>query len=298
MRVGRVGLVAAALSVLATGPVMAQKAASGYRGPIIDTHAHISLGADDKAMAEQPTGTEALRKLDEAAGVTVSALIVMARKGQLERTRSQNDAVIEAAKNSNGHFFPIGSVHPDDGQAALDELDRIAAAGVKMIKLHPNTQKLDITSPAVDAVMSKLEERGMIVLFDAYSPWDANQLGNFLMLGIKHPKARLVLAHMGGSRFRDDIMFGIGKKFPWYPNNIWFDLSAIVPVVAGSPLQDEFVWLLRLVGTDRVLFATDWPVFTPAEVIASVRKLKLTPAEEKQVFHDNAAALLGLPAAK
>src|SRR5689334_4994119 len=61
----------------------AAQAADRYRGPVIDVHAHLRLGEKDAATQAQPIGTDALRKLDDAAGVTQSALIVMARKGQL-----------------------------------------------------------------------------------------------------------------------------------------------------------------------------------------------------------------------
>jgi uncharacterized protein len=85
-----------------------------YRGPIIDAHAHIRLGKTDGLMPNQPVGDDALLKLDQAAGVTMSALIVIARKGEPEKTREQNDKVMAMA--GAGHrFYPVVSVHPGDG---------------------------------------------------------------------------------------------------------------------------------------------------------------------------------------
>jgi uncharacterized protein len=63
---------------------------------------------------------------------------------------------------------------------------------------------------------------------------------------------------------------------------------------AGSPVQNELVWTIRKVGTDRILFGTDWPVYTPAETIRAVKLMGITYAEQRQIFHDNAARLFGL----
>jgi uncharacterized protein len=77
-------------------------------------------------------------------------------------------------------------------------------------------------------------------------------------------------------------------------DNVWFDISAIAPTYADSPVQAELVWTMRKVGIDRILFGSDWPVYTPSEAITAVRHLGLTEIEQRKVFHDNAAQLLGV----
>jgi uncharacterized protein len=51
---------------------------------------------------------------------------------------------------------------------------------------------------------------------------------------------------------------------------------------------------MRQLGTDHILFGSDWPFDTPADAIAAVRKLGPTTKEQQQVLHDNAVNLLGL----
>jgi uncharacterized protein len=264
-------------------------------GPIIDMHAHIRLGDDDAALPTQPLGTAELLRLDDEAGVTQSALIVMARRGQLERTRTQNDAVIAAAAASNGRFYPVASVHPLDGEAAFTELQRVHDLGVRVIKLHPNTQNFDVSDPAVGVLAERAGELGLILLFDSYKPWDSSEIGKFLLLSVEHPNTRFILAHMGFSQFRDTIVFAEVRRFGMGAN-VWFDLSAIAPGYADSPLEPELVWTMRRIGTDRFVFGSDWPVYTPAEAADAIRRLDLTAEEQAQIFHDNAAALLALDA--
>jgi predicted TIM-barrel fold metal-dependent hydrolase len=98
---------------------------------------------------------------------------------------------------------------------------------------------------------------------------------------------------MGFSFFREALAFAQISKLGM-PANVWFDISATAMAYAGSPAQAELVWTMRQIGTDRILFGTDWPVDLPADAERAVRGLGLNPDEQKQIFHDNAAALFGL----
>jgi predicted TIM-barrel fold metal-dependent hydrolase len=131
------------------------------------------------------------------------------------------------------------------------------------------------------------------VLFDSYKPWDANEMGKFMLLAIQHPQAKMVLAHMGYTYFREAVSFATLRRLGM-GENVWFDISAIAPTFAGSPVQAELVWTMRKVGTGRLLFGSDWPVYSPAEAVKAVRQLGFTKAEQQQIFHDNAVQLLGL----
>jgi uncharacterized protein len=269
------------------------QATQEYKGPIIDAHAHLRLTEADGLTPSQPIGTDALRALDDTAGVSKSALIVIARQGQPQKTRQQNDAVLAASTASPSHFYPVVSVHPADKQAALDELDRVSKLGAKEVKLHPNTQNFDVSDPDVGTIVEKCGELNLVVLFDSYKPWDASEMGKFLLLAVQHPKTKIVLAHMGFSHFREAVSFELIRRLGM-ADNVWFDISAIAPTYAGSPVQPELVWTMRKVGINHILFGSDWPVYTPAEAIKAVRALGLTQAEQKQIFHDNAAELLKL----
>jgi Tat protein secretion system quality control protein TatD with DNase activity len=133
--------------IAALGLVLAVASAWGqvnYAGPIIDVHAHVRLSERLGGLSpSHPPGIEALRALDDAAGVGRSALVVIAMRGRMEQTRADNDAVIDLAASSAKRFYPVVSVHPADGKAALAELERVAKRGARQIKLHPNTQDFD-----------------------------------------------------------------------------------------------------------------------------------------------------------
>jgi predicted TIM-barrel fold metal-dependent hydrolase len=73
-------------------------------------------------------------------GIEPAAALVMAPRGELDLKRAFNDAVLRLCEEHGGFFFPVCSVHPAEGAAALDELDRVAAAGSRWLQLHPKTQ--------------------------------------------------------------------------------------------------------------------------------------------------------------
>lgn len=241
------------------------------------------------AFAHPP---EAYRALVEESQVTRAAALTIANKGDVSRTRARNDALLKLAENSDGFFFPVCSVHPGDGLSALREIDRVAAAGAAWLKLHPRRQRFDVADLAVLSVVRKATEHGLPVLFDAYSPWDANQPGDFANLAMTVPESKLILAHAHGPNFPQLLVYDILARYPDWHRNVWIDISIAGPLLADSPFADQFTWVLRKVGTDRVVFGSDYPVDDPLKAIRSVVDLGFTDEEQAAILHDNADGLL------
>jgi len=247
----------------------------------------------ENQIVAAPHPPEAYRAVVAGSQIRRAAAITIAPGGDLDRTRARNDALIRLAKDSDDFFFPVCSVHPADGAAAIGEVDRVAAAGAAWLKLHPNTQDLDVAQPAVTRVVRKAAEHGLPVLFDAYSPWDANQPGKFVNLAMEVPEARLVLAHAHGPGFPQLLFYDVLARYPWWRRNVWIDISVTGLLLAGGPFADQFAWVLRKVGVDRVVFGSDFPLDDPVAAARAVALLGFTEAEQAAILHDNAAALLG-----
>jgi predicted TIM-barrel fold metal-dependent hydrolase len=262
-----------------------------YHGPVIDAHTHPMLDPETQIVAE-PHPAQAYRALVDGSQIRRAAAITIAPRGDLDKTRARNDAVISLGRDSGGFFFPVCSVHPADGQAALDEVDRVAAAGAAWLKLHPNTQDFDVADPAVEEVVIRATERRLPVLVDAYSPWDANQPGKFVNLAMAVPESRLVLAHAHGPGFPQLLVYDIIGRYPWWGRNVWIDISVTGALLADSPFAEQLVWVLRKVGADRVIFGSDYPVDEPLAALRAFVELGFTDAEQAAILHDNAEALL------
>jgi uncharacterized protein len=262
-----------------------------YDGPIIDAHTHPMLDSESQIVAV-PHPPDAYRALVDGSRVSRAAAITIAQSGDMDRTRARNDALIKLAEDSGRFFFPVCSVHPSDGLAALREIDRVVAAGAAWLKLHPNTQRFDVADPAVAMLVRKATEHGLPVLFDAYSPWDANQPGKFVNLAMAVPESRLILAHAHGPGFPQLLVYDIVARYPEWRRNVWVDISVTAAMLAGSPFAAQLVWVLRKVGVDRIVFGSDYPVDDPLTAIHGVAELGFTDDEQAAILHDNADALL------
>ena len=265
-----------------------------YAGPIIDMHAHLGLSEAESGSlsAERRSDLAGILAHLRSNGLVKTAIITMAQKGEVEATRRKNDSIIQLAAR-NDSLIPVCSVHPLDGSAALAEMERVHKKGVQVIKLHPNYQHFDVGTEPVSQLAEKAGELNMILLFDSYNPMDVSETGKLLFLGVTHPKARLILAHMGLVSFPHLLTIEAFKRYPWFQNNIWFDLSAIAPLLANSPFRDQLVWTIRKIGVDQFLFGSDFPVFSGAEAVAAIHALGLSRVEEEKIYYRNACRLLG-----
>jgi predicted TIM-barrel fold metal-dependent hydrolase len=261
--------------------------------PVFDVHVHLRNGQ---------ASVEAYEDQLKAAGVEATGFAGMwfggpnqALAGDIERTRQSNDAAIALAAK-HPEMMPVATVHPYDGEAALAELQRVAARGVKILKIHPHTQKFDAADPRVLALVRRAGELGVIVLMDNASilPGDNEKLFN---LALQAPKTTFIFAHMGGLEFRFwNVLKLVRTAEDLFADNIYFDISATVTLAADSPIEDEFVWTMRNVGIDHLLLGSDYPQLSLPDTLRALDRLGLTDSEKAKIRYGNAKMLLGLKA--
>jgi len=251
---------------------------------VFDFHVHIWDG--DTSVKQYLAQLD--RDKQEVAGF--GAILITRKPGQTDETRRKNDELIALARRYP-KLMPIASVHPYDGAAALDELKRVAAAGVKVIKLHPHTQEFSVTDPRVFELCQLAGKVGVFVLMDNANivAGDSQDLFN---LAIKCPDTQFIFAHLGALDFRFwNILWAARTAKDFYKENIHFDISAIVTLLAGSPVEREFVWTIRNVGVENILLGSDYPQFSLKANVDALERLDLTPAEKAKIRYDNARRL-------
>jgi uncharacterized protein len=259
--------------------------------PVFDLHVHLWKG--EASLREYEAQLKVAGRQVTGFGAMWFGGPNQALQGQPVRVRASNDGLIALAAG-NPKVLPIATVHPYDGAAAVAELERVASRGVKVLKLHPHTQKFD----AADARVLRLTERagqlGVIVLFDNASivPDDCEKLFN---LALAVPKTKFIFAHLGGMNFRFwNILKAARTAEGLFADNIYFDISAMGVIVADSPIEDEFVWTMRNVGIDHVLFGSDYPQYSLEQNASALERLSLDESEKAKIRFGNAQKLLGL----
>jgi predicted TIM-barrel fold metal-dependent hydrolase len=258
--------------------------------PVFDVHVHLRDGE---------TSLRAYQADIKAAGLELLGLGAMwfggqhqALQGELDKVRAGNDSVIALAAKYP-QVLPIATVHPYDGSAALAELARVAAAGVKVLKIHAHTQRFDVADPRVEALARKAGELGVIVLMDNANilPGDSEKLFNLV---VRVPGTKFILAHIGGMNFRFWNILALARTADGFAmDNLNFDISGTVLMAADSPLEAEFVWTLRNVGIDHVLLGSDYPQMGLGRTVDALERLDLTVEEKAKIRSGNARRLLG-----
>ena len=79
-----------------------------------------------------------------------------------------------------------------------------------------------------------------------------------------------------------------------FGENMWFDISAMVVLVADSPIENKFVWTIHNVGIDHVLLGSDYPQFSLEQTMDALDRLPLDENERAKIRYENARALFGL----
>lgn len=257
---------------------------------VIDTHVHLHKG--EASIAEYRAQLRAAGQSVDAFGAMWFGGPNQALAGNPGDIAMRNDALIAlAAKNPD--MIAIATVHPYDGDAALAEVDRVAARGVRLLKIHPHTQKFDAADPRVLTLVKRAGEKGLVVVMDNASivPSDNEKLFN---LALAAPKTKFVFGHMGGLGFRFWNILALARTAEnLFADNIYFDISGSVILAADSPIEAEFVWTIRNVGVDHVLIASDFPQISLAKTLDAFAKLDLTDEERAKIRSGNARKLLG-----
>ena len=249
---------------------------------MIDIHTHVPTHRDvvppgeevvnAKWRPDRPvSATTTWAEYEQAfAEVDVSVAFTIAR--DRERVRPDlNDDVAAFVAASPRRRIGFLSVHPEVA-GVDDELERATGdLGLKGIKLGPNYQIFDPLGDAALRLYGFAESRGLPVLFhQGASPVREAPLRYahpLLMdeVAIRFPELRIVMAHMGHPWWRETIV--TIRKHP----HVYADVSALFyrpwSLYEGMRLVTE--WNVF----DKLLFGSDYPIATPAETAAGLRRV-------------------------
>jgi predicted TIM-barrel fold metal-dependent hydrolase len=104
------------------------------------------------------------------------------------------------------------------------------------------------------------------------------------------PKLRLILGHLGKG-YESEIAV-LTRRYPNVYTETSMRLSGLDETGKWTPA--EAVTWFRLIGIDRILLGTKWPLFDSQQDIDTVRKLPLTAEEKRKILGENAKRVLQL----
>ncbi|MEV4533381.1 amidohydrolase family protein [Asanoa sp. NPDC049518] len=246
---------------------------------MIDVHTHCHLaehwGCEWHRNWQPVYGHEYANRTPEqydeamaAAGVDLAFVFGMraSRAGVITPNEYVEQFVAATSTNTIG-FMALDLSDAD----VMDQLADGIARGLRGVKLYPVLAHFDPRDVAHDPFFKAATEAGLIVLWHmgtTPSPEGRLELTNPLLVddvARRHPDLRQIIAHLGHPWQRETIV--VLRK----ARNVFGDVSASW----ARPL-DGFMALVRAQEwgvTQKLLFGSDYPMWTPAEAVAGLRSL-------------------------
>ena len=259
-------------------------------------------GVSHSAPFTDGTGAGLAASMGEA-GVDLSIVLPVATSPRQVRHINEAAALANRRAGETG-LFSFGCIHPDC-EHWREELDHIAALGLKGVKLHPVYQGVALDDPRYLRILTRAGELDLVVVthagVDIGYPDAGHCLPDVVLRAVRQAgPVKLVAAHMGGwKRWREaaelladtpvylDTSFSTGFIAP-------LDDGHYAPEELRLLAAEEFVSMVRLFGPERVLFGTDSPWSGQRESLEWLRALPLTEGERDAVLGGSARRLLGL----
>ena len=267
---------------------------NGYN--IIDSHCHIY---PDKIALKAVNGTNnfydvpfnldgtigTLRKVHAEAGVDHA--VVQSVATTPKQVKSINEFIASTVREGNGYFTGLGTLHPDSADQRGD-VEHLIELGLKGVKLHPDIQQFKLDDYRCLKIYELCEEFDLpLLLHTGDNRYDYSNPNRLIPILDIYNNLRVIGAHLGGWSIWEEAV-EIYKGTP----NMWFDCSSTFAWVDNDTVKK----LILELGTDRVLFGTDYPMWTPKIELERFFELGLSPEQNERILSKNAMALFGIEA--
>ena len=199
-----------------------------------------------------------------------------------------NESIIDAVKRGRRDGFEayaFGGMHPCDNME--EEVGFCVDNGLSGIKIHPDIQGVDIDDKRLYPLYDMANGRFPIYFHsgDDRPQYRFSSPAKLAKILKEFPKLVVVAAHLGGYMANDEaIEYLRGNDRVWYDTS-----SALWAMTTGR--ADEIIGQL---GTERLMFGTDYPVKYADSELDRFYKLKLTDKEREDILYNNAQTFLHL----
>jgi uncharacterized protein len=275
---------------------------------IIDFHTHIFppavcgnrepyLGRDDwfRLLYSHPKAklapAEDLIAAMDAAGVDKSVTFGFAYADQ-GLCREANDYVIDAVRRFPNRLIGFAAVSPGQGAEAVKEVARCVAAGLRGIgELTPAGQQFALDDAKLMGPLAEAARHYDLPILvhtnepvgheyagkGGSAPWGAVRFAQ------QFPDVTLVCAHWGGGLMFYELMPELMATL----KNVCYDTAASLRLY-----RDRIFKVGMEIASDKLLFATDFPLIDPHRFLGRLRVSGLSSVEERKITGDNARRIL------
>lgn len=256
---------------------------------VIDSHCHIY---PEKIAEKAVAGTDAFYGTTAAGKGTVSDLACIGEAAGIDhfivqsvattpkQVGSINEFIAESVENSNGKMTGLGTLHPDSEDIEGD-INKILQLGLHGVKLHPDIQRFAMDDKKCMPMYELCQYHNLPMLIHTgdyrYDYSNPNRVEPVLK---SFPSLIIVGAHLGGWSVCDEASSKIAKY-----ENLFVDCSSTFPFIKD---MSDALKVIDRYGTDRIMFGTDYPMWSPKDELKTFMSLDFTDAERKKILSDTA----------
>ena len=208
---------------------------------------------------------------------------------------SVNDNLLQIVQDSSGKLLCFADVDIRNNiDKTIEELKRVLKKnGCAGIKLHPTNAGYPIDGAYYDQIIRYANEHGILVEIHSYPRAhladDVCSPSRIKHVLAKYPDLKVSVAHLGGFQYEE--LYGL---------NAYVNLSSILPDLVRKLGLTEANKVLRSIGVDRLVFATDYPdsrSLQPTEIYDTYCELlghmDFTQEEAERICKYNALRMIG-----
>lgn len=260
----------------------------------IDSHCHIY---PEKIAAKAVAGTDNFYGGKSVGAGTVDDLIKSGTQNGIDKFIVQSVATTPKQVASINNFIAaevekrpellvgLGTLHPESEDIKGD-VEHLLSLGLKGVKLHPDIQAFPLDDPKCMQIYELCEQNGLTLLLHTGDyRYDYSNPNRLLPVLEKFKNLTVIGAHLGGWSIWDKACDAY-KDIP----NFYVDCSSSFNYIKPELARD----IIRRYGADKVLFATDYPMWDYKTEIEYFLSLGLDENEIRSILSMNAKKLFNL----
>lgn len=259
---------------------------------VIDSHCHI-YPEKIASRAVQAVGDFYSIEMDVLDGTTrglsasikdtpITRCIVHSVATRADQVESINDFIAAECKKDPRlcGFMTLHQDYPD----MEAEINRAISLGLRGIKLHPDTQQVNMDDPRLMPIyeIASSREIPMIIHCGDYR-YDYSHPRRMLHILQSFPNLVVDAAHFGGWS-----IFDLAVEYLEH-ERCFMDMSSSIALLGMRRIEE----LCRIHGTKRILFGSDFPMWNPARELELFTTANFSDEELQDMLCNNALRFLG-----
>jgi predicted TIM-barrel fold metal-dependent hydrolase len=195
-----------------------------------------------------------------------------------------NKFIAASVKAHPDRFIGFGSLHPDMENAA-DAVAHMQDEGLRGVKLHPDMQLFAMDEPRALKMFESFAGKLPLLVHAGDKRYQFSNPHRIARAMDCFPEMKVIAAHMGGySEWDEAEKMLAGRK------NLYVDTSSTM-----FELDDaRMLRAIHAFGADKVMFASDYPMWNPGEELKHLRNLGLSEEELQKIVSGTAKRLFRL----